>query len=778
MRRLFVCWVLVATACVVKEEPTAPPVTPALEVGATTGPAADSPAAVEPTDPGQPADPAQPTGPGDAEPSHPSVVGDPEQPISEPEPLGVVPVELALGSYYSCALLSDGSVWCWGANKKGQLGDGGEKARYEPARVAGLSDVVSISAGSSHTCALSREGQIHCWGHNRYGQLGDGTTDGRSSPVRVKSISDATAIEAGSYHVCAVVTDGNVECWGNNDDGQLGDGTDVDRSSPVSVKGLTGVVSLAAGASHTCALLDPDDVRCWGGNSYGQIGDDSWTDRPRPTPVNVTEVTAIAAGENHSLALSAAMVMRWGYNLYSKSPRDLNNRIPLQGAYRAVEQIAAAGNNTCVLSASGTVRCRGDNSLGALGNGTFVGRANADDVVGLSGASAIGVAHTHACAIVGAEIRCWGDNTYGELGVESPVAFRTPRTVRSLVGATALAARDNHTCAVTSDAKIACWGLNNSVAQLGIPHYSIHQTRNVPTVVDGVKAVLELANGGVDVCARTAGGDSTCWAWDDKPLIDNAFADAEQIAIAQDHSCKLLSNGTVKCWGANYYGQLGDGTKTNRSTPVLVNGLSDAVEVGTSGQVSCARKQDGTVWCWGKNQLGQVGNGSTTTREERGVSKPAQVVGVAGATAIAVGDYESCALTGGGTVRCWGYNKYGGVGDGTTEVRSSSVEVSGVSRATQVAVGTHHSCAITRSGAMCWGYNGYGQLGDDTYTSRTTAVKVKNLSGAVHIEGGLDHSCALMDDGSVRCWGAAGEGQLGDGTWRRSLVPVTVTIDP
>ena len=303
--------------------------------------------------------------------------------------------DITAGAAHTCALISDGTVTCWGYNVDGQLGTGDNTSRNVPVAVTGgvLTDktVTHITAGGSHTCALISDGTVTCWGFNGAGQLGTGDNTNRNVPVAVtggvltnKTVTDITA---GGAHTCALISDGTVTCWGNNYSGQLGDGSNTASNVPVAVTlgvlaGKT-VTQITAGYLHTCALISDGTVTCWGYNGDGQLGDGSNTNRNVPVAVTLgaltnKTVTHIIAGESHTCALiSDGTVTCWGYNGAGQLGTDDNttSNVPVAVtggalANKTVTHITAGGSHTCALISDGTVTCWGNNSVGQLGDGS------------------------------------------------------------------------------------------------------------------------------------------------------------------------------------------------------------------------------------------------------------------------------------------------------------------------------------------------------------------------------------------------------------------------
>jgi alpha-tubulin suppressor-like RCC1 family protein len=705
---------------------------------------------------------------------------------------------IAAGYYHTCALTVGGGVKCWGDNRYGQLGDGTTTQRTAPVDVSGLSSgVTAIAAGYYHTCALTAGGGVKCWGNNGNGQLGDGTTAQRTTPVDVSGLtSGVAAIVAGASHTCALTAGGGVKCWGDNWYGQLGDGTTTDRTTPVDVSGLSsGVAAIAAGAWHTCALTVGGGVKCWGYNYYGQLGDGTTTDGHTPVDVSglTSDVAAIAAGTSHTCALtSGGGVKCWGHNgsgqLGDGTWTQRTTPVDVSGPTSGVVAIAAGDSHTCALTAGGGVKCWGANWAGQLGDGTTTWRNTPVEVSGLSsGVAAIAAGAWHTCALTaGGGVQCWGYNSNGQLGNRKFGYRAIPVDVSGLAnGAVRIAAGDSHTCALTAGGGVKCWGYNY-YGQLGD---GTTTWRNTPVEVSGLTSgVTAIATGGYHTCALTVGGGVKCWGYNysgqlgdgtttqrTAPVdVSGLSSGVAAIAAGGWHTCALTAGGGVKCWGYNYYGQLGDGTSTNRTTPVDVSGLTSGVAaIAAADYHTCALTAGGGVKCWGVNWYGQLGDGTTTDS-----NTPVDVSGLSsGVTAIAAGGWHTCALTVGGGVKCWGYNSYGQLGDGTWTQRTTPVDVSRLTSGVDaIAAGDSHTCALTAGGGVqCWGYNDYGQLGDGTTTWRNTPVDVGALTSGVDavIAGGY-HTCALTVGGGVKCWGYNLYGQLGIGEFGYSPTPVDV----
>ena len=256
-------------------------------------------------------------------------------------------------------------------------------------------------------------------------------------------------------------------------------------------------------------------------------------------------------------------------------------------------------------------------------------------------------------------------------------------------------------------------------------------------------------------------------------------ANVAEVAAATTHTCARKDDGTLWCWGANDFGEIGDGsTVSPRPSPVQVTALgTTVVQVDVRGQNTCARKDDGTVWCWGYNRGGEVGDGTTVSPRP----SPVQVTALGtAAVEVATGVLSSCARKNDGTLWCWGANSAGELGDGSSSSRPSPVQVTALGACVvQVEVGGAHACARKDDGTLwCWGWNRFGQVGDGTTEDRHTPVQVSALGASiVEVAVGSSYTCARKNDGTLWCWGRNDTGQLGDLGHQDRRSPVRVALE-
>lgn len=304
------------------------------------------------------------------------------------------------------------------------------------------------------------------------------------------------------------------------------------------------------------------------------------------------------------------------------------------------------------------------------------------------------------------------------------------------------------------------------------------------------RGALQVEAGESHTCAVLRDGSLQCWGLNANGRLGDgttlpravptpvASLSGVQEVAAGNHTCARLANGSVHCWGPNDFGQLGDGTTSSgRRLPEPVSGLAGALGLAAGMDHTCSHLVDGSVRCWGANGSGQLGDGTTSSRDLPTIVTTA-TGDLMGVVELAAGAAHSCARLADGTVACWGSNERGQLGDGTFAERRSATAVPALADVVELVAGSEHTCARLADGtARCWGTNGTSQLGDGTTTLRANPTPVSTLAGAAALAAGTFHSCAALSDGGARCWGRNGFGQLGDGTtFDRSTPAVVVSL--
>jgi len=362
----------------------------------------------------------------------------------------------------------------------------------------------------------------------------------------------------------------------------------------------------------------------------------------------------------------------------------------------------SGGSQNCALRGD-RLACWGNNSRGQLGDGTVDTHGAPVLVSSVSGVRDAAMGEVHTCAVVkDGHVWCWGRNVRGEIGIPSPNLSRVPREVPGLTGVEAIAAGRQHVCALLAGGLVSCWGANES-GQLGRPPST--EKAEVPAPVAGLPPVRRIFAGGSNTCATAADGRLLCWGADDSGQLGDDGTEARatpapvpgadgmvSVAIANNTQagkkvpdignstgfiCGVRgTDGRVLCWGNNYTGQLGDGSRDNRARPTLVPGIDDAIQVAAGDLHACALRRSGRVSCWGRNEFGAAGDGTMGPRLIR--LAPVDARSIEDAVGIALGGAHSCARLRRGAVLCWGVNNHSQLGDGSNVLHPAPFPVTGL----------------------------------------------------------------------------------------------------
>ncbi|MFO1305443.1 MAG: BACON domain-containing carbohydrate-binding protein [Burkholderiales bacterium] len=671
------------------------------------------------------------------------------------------------GSGFSALIRDSGTLWTWGDNSQSGLGDGSSTSRSTPGQVAGLANIKAATVGSAaHTLALDKSGTVWAWGTNTYGEIGNGTKSPQTRPIAVPLPYPAAAVAAGSGFSLALLQNGLLYAWGRNNLGQLGDGSGADQLSPVQVTGVSGITSIAASGNHAAAVAG-GFVYVWGGSFYvapnqsarpvqvpllanvlavyaggdntfalrtdgtlwafgnpadGRLGNGGDTDGKTPVQVRTTSgplagVAAVAAGDSVSMALlNDGSLMGWGKN--DRGQLGLGHMNTVQYATKltltgnAAIANAAAGPSNYVVDAKGRMYAAGSNERGSLGLGDTVETRAPAVVPGLAAITAVAATPSESLALRSDGIvLSWG-SADASLALTSTAA---PRAVPGLAGRYVSIAGGSQTAvAVRDDGAVFAWGPS-------VPGSSTSPVAS-PVALTSLAGARSAASGGLGVIALTAGkraliacGKAAC------PGTDFGFTDVIAVAAGESHFLVLRADKSVWAWGANDKGQLGNGGTLPSSAPVRVTGLSNIRGIVAGADFSVAFREDGQAFAWGQAP-------SFVTFK----STPVRVSGLDDGTVVAAASHV-LAIDGAGRGKAWGRGSKVGERDHLAPGREPRMD--GMKA---LAAGVNHSLGVTTDGkVIAWGRNFQQQLAVPRSQALANFVEVSDQANAAFTQGAL-----------------------------------------
>lgn len=614
--------------------------------------------------------------------------------------------------------------------------------------------ISAITSGESHTCTLDNTNVMRCFGDNLYQQVAASATTPFAANVTVPGT--ILKIQAGGFLSCGTKIVGAVEklyCQGQISPGY---------TSLYDMGGSTiSTINFAVGLSHVCTVLADGSLKCWGDNSHGQLGGVA-SPNPSAMPANI--------------------------NL---------------GAGRTAKAVTAGDYHTCVILDDNSVKCFGANTFGQLGTGAFgdVG-LNAAQMTALQPvnlgagrtAKVIEAGGSHTCAILDDDsLKCWGKNQNGQLGYEDLIDRGT--SVSSMTNLAAIfvgtgvkpvkvSAGKNHTCILLNNASVKCWG-DNTYSELGYGDYTprggaVNSMTYLTTLNFGAKTVKDISAGGAHTCAILSDDSVSCWgkntsgqrgplfrALINSPVPIFGLSYYKTLQAGSFQTCGITFLDKVECWGTDFTGSLGDG-----------KGLSETFPLGTATDVSfgslrvgvahaCAL-QGSDIYCWGSNQYGQLGTGNTTDSWT-----PAKVSGGHSFKSLALGGQHTCAIDSTDSLWCWGRNQNGQLGLNSTTDSSVPMNVDVANTYLKLSLGGTHSCGIVKTTNMikCWGSNSSNQI-DATVTTQYLVPQSVDAFTYLDVTAGASHTCAIRSgSGQLFCMGANGMSQAGQDPASYSKVP-------
>ncbi|MFC1779696.1 DUF1566 domain-containing protein [Thermodesulfobacteriota bacterium] len=739
---------------------------------------------------------------------------------------------LSAGLYHSTYIDLNYTLWAWGNNYRGQLGDGTTWGRLEPVLIGNPGEWLEVAAGDQHTVAIKMDGTLWAWGLNAFGQIGDGTTINRSMPTQIGTSANWVRVFAGEFFSLAINADGNLYAWGYNAYSQLGDNTTINQlvpkliddgnnwssvllscgrertyavkqdgalwgwgynlgQIPTQVGAENNWAQIAAGWwGHFLAIKLDGSLWAWGLNSSGQLGDGTTTYRSSPVQIgNDLDWESITAGWYHSKAIKTDnSLWAWGSNLNGEIGDGTNNNrlSPLEiTSLVAWSQISAGGNHSIAQKLDGSLWAWGQNSSGQLGDGTYDNRLTPtmildDDIDGVT--NSLDAFPLDPAASQDTDSDGFPDGWNDGYNQSDSTSGLTLDFFPSDPAASQDADGDGF-----PDGWNDGYSQSDSTSGLTLDLFPADPAASQDSDGDGYP---DSWNDGFSQSDSTTGlvldalpqyftewadsdGDGIGDNTDDFPLIPLDRTVRPKIGGGYYYSAYVRDDGTLWSWGKNNYGQLGDGTLLAHYVPELVGVDTDWDHLSVGASHVLAIKEDGTLWAWGNNQSGQLGDGSTTNR-----LVPVQIGSDSDWLQISAGGSHSLGIKTDGTLWAWGNNGSGRLGDGTTVSRNLPTQIGSDTAWDLVSAGSAQSLALKADGTLwSWGDNSFGELGDGTTVGHLTPEKDETDSRWLKIHSDFRYSAGIKANGSLWAWGDNLYGQLGIGTsgfYANELSPVRV----
>ena len=728
---------------------------------------------------------------------------------------------------HTMAIKTDGTLWGWGSNAGGQLGDGTDTNRISPIQIGNLNDWSNISCGDRFSISIKTDGTLWAWGINNNGQLGDGTSITKTSPVQIGTLNNWSSVSSNS-HTMAIKTDGTLWGWGVNGSAQIGNGSVSNVSSPVQIGTLSNWSAVSAGQNHSIAVKTDGTLWGWGTNNEGQLGDG--TKITRFSPIQIGTLTNwssnISASTSYSMAIKTdGTLWAWGLNNVGQYGDNTNvfRSSPIQiGNENTWSKIKSINSTNIAFKTDGTLWGWGNNSSGLIPEYSIITRSSPVQI-GTLNTWIDGDITSVNLAIIDNSNEMYVSGLAGYNGVH--VNKSSPIQIGTLTNWSKVYTALDTSFAFKTDNTLWAWGLNsngifgnssNSDVYSSPVQIASHYTLNGKISVNSQTIAIqnsenELIFSGNETSSQRGGRWFDAFPYPRQIGKDNSWSD---VSAGINYSLAEKTNGTLWGWGINSSGQLGDMNNTSavRSSPVQIaniNNLTDvkagnanSIILKTDGKLystnlgmvygksspiqvtnasnwnkfsvgsshAMAIKTDGTLWAWGGNSGGQFGDNTTLSD-----FSPVQIGTLNNWSDISSGEFHNLALKTDGTLWSWGNDASGQLGQIIPINRSSPVQIGTLSTWSKISAGTNTSYAISSNGSLwAWGNNSSGQLGDITSASKSSPVQIGTLTDWSKISGGNSYAMAIKTNGTLWGWGVNSSGQLGDGTATGKSSPVQI----
>jgi alpha-tubulin suppressor-like RCC1 family protein len=657
--------------------------------------------------------------------------------------------EIKSGYDHTLAIHKNGTLWSWGSNAHGQLGNGTRIANSIPTQLGVENDWVYISTKSQSSFAIKSNGSLWSWGRNIKDQLGDSTDVDRLVPMKIGNSNDWKIVENGANHTIGIKQDGSLWAWGLNIENQLGDGTDTNRFFPVRIGIENNWEKVSCGFNHTLAIKKNGTLWAWGWNSIYQLGNNS----------------------------------------------NVKSAIPIQiGTANNWKEIGAGSYISFGLQTNNSLWAWGANGHGSIGDSTNIDRTVPTVVGNVNNWLKISVGWYHILALkVDSTLWGWGANGDGQIGSgeTNHLGQNFPVQITMDKGWNVISAGHLFSHSIKQNGTLWAWG---KLGALGIEHHYTHSDVRIPlpVLIDISNDWKEISGG--DKFTIAIKNDGSLWSWGANnygqlgdgttngriyPKMISSDKTWKKVSCGMFHTLAIKDDGSLWGWGINNYNQLGDSLTTPILSPRRIGHDNDWKEIACSEIFSAGLKTNGILWFVGKQfwrldspytwrsitsrGLGFVGHRTDGTLWSIRDRYFFIQIGTGSDWAKAAsGGLHVLAIKNDGTLWCQGNNSYGQLGIGNYFNTNSMVQIGSKNNWSEIDAGTYHSLAIDNdSNLWAWGENSEGQLGNGTYTSTNVPSKLSGSSNWTRIFCGTFHSMAMRNDGSLWSCGRNDKGQTG-----------------
>lgn len=679
-------------------------------------------------------------------------------------------IEVSAGGLFSLALDEEGNLWSAGANGVGQLGDGTTVDKNTLVQITNSDGTkfTKISAGLTHSLAIDENGTLWTWGHNSKGELGNGTTTNSVTPIKIGEGTKVIEISAGNECSFAIDETGKLYAWGANEQSNLGTGDEETKLSPVLIEGdiLFKKVEASTGEGYTLAIDETGNLYTWGANTYGQLGNGSFESKKVPTKIEEGKTfEKIDAGYNTSFAIDTNKNL-WSFGANGNGElgdgtQELTNT-PKQ-VLTNVTEIAASWNHTIMLAEDGSLKACGANENGELGSGDVQACLTPKIIAKKESANYKVQHYKQKLTLDGYDLV----ETENKEGAKESYAVAEPKTYEGFTvkSATSGRIRENGTTILKvyydRNQESITFETNGGFINSGkITSYVVGEETTLPTDVGRVGYNFlgwytnpEFTGEPVTKIASTEVGAKTYYA---KWQNDYKKLKFKKVAAGNFHSLAIDLEGNLWGWGKNGNRQVSSSTTNNSDvrTPIQIQNGIKYKEITAGNTHSVAIDEEGNLWSWGSNIYYEIGETTQTTSATPRIIKS----GTKFKQVVSAG-YHNLAIDEDGNLWSWGKNDIGQLGDATITADKSStlIQIKRGTKFKKVAAGELHSLAIDEDGNLwAWGRNYEGQLGNGTVTNSTTPIQITNSKGTKFKEVAAHtyHNLAIDEEGNLWVWGS------------------------